>query len=176
MTVLALNAGRPTVSAAVPPDSGTVPSVTTWPLCGPLDSLSANTTDPVAADGVTVAVSVTGVPNLTDPADTLSAADGAITSETASVAVWLPASVTLTVKENVPATVGVPPSTPLDAPSVIPACSAPALTDHAYGATPPLADNVSEYATPICPGGGAGKPRPSGPLITDTVLAERSAT
>ena len=69
MTVLALNAGRLTVSAAVPPDSGTVPSVTTWPLCGPLDSLSANTTDPVAADGVTVAVSVTGVPNVTDAAD-----------------------------------------------------------------------------------------------------------
>ena len=144
--VLVLKAGRSTVSAAVPADSIAVPSVTTWPLCGPLDSWSANTTEPVAADGVTAAVSVTAVPNVTDGALAVTATAGAITSDTASVAVSSSASVTSTVNENVPATAGVPPSTPLDVPSVIPVGSAPALTDHAYGATPPLADNVSEYA------------------------------
>ena len=45
------------------------------------------------------------------------------------VAVWPVASVTLMVKLEVPPAVGVPASTPVEAPSVIPAGSVPALTD-----------------------------------------------
>ena len=47
--------------------------------------------------------------------------------------------VTLMVKFEVPAFVGVPDSTPVEAFRVIPAGRLPALTDHAYGPVPPLA-------------------------------------
>jgi hypothetical protein len=53
----------------------------------------------------------------------------AMVIEVASVAVWLLASVTLIVKLDVPAAVGVPASTPVDAFSVMPAGNVPALTD-----------------------------------------------
>ena len=58
------------------------------------------------------------------------------------VAVWLLASVTLIVKFDVPAAVGVPDSSPVEAFRVIPAGRLPPLTDHAYGPVPPLAVSV----------------------------------
>src|SRR6202050_3641921 len=59
----------------------------------------------------------------------IASAPPAIVMEVVLVAVWLLASVTLTVKLNVPAVVGVPASTPVDAVKVIPAGRVPALTD-----------------------------------------------
>jgi hypothetical protein len=51
-------------------------------------------------------------------------------------------SVTLAVKLNVPAVVGVPEIVPLAAASVRPAGSAPELMLQLYGVVPPLAANV----------------------------------
>ena len=82
-------------------------------------------------------------------------------SEVAWVAVWLLASVTLTVKLDVPAAVGVPDSTPVEAFRVIPAGSVPALTDHAYGAVPPLTVSVSEYHRPPHPTAALGSSAPA---------------
>src|SRR4051794_32311498 len=62
-------------------------------------------------------------------------------------------SVTLTVKLEVPAVVGVPVIVPFVA-SVSPAGSDPALTDHVYGAVPPLAVRVCcGYTDPAVPAG-----------------------
>jgi hypothetical protein len=55
-------------------------------------------------------------------------------------------SVTLTVKLNDPAVVGVPEIVPLAAANVRPAGNAPELTLQLYGVVPPLADSVDEYA------------------------------
>ena len=56
-------------------------------------------------------------------------------------------SVMVTVKLNVPVTVGVPDSPP-PAESTTPAGNAPALTAYAYGAMPPLAASACAYAAP----------------------------
>jgi hypothetical protein len=53
-------------------------------------------------------------------------------------------SVTIAVKLNVPAVVGVPEIVPLAAANVKPAGSVPVLTLQLYGAVPPLAVNVVE--------------------------------
>jgi hypothetical protein len=51
----------------------------------------------------------------------------------------------------VPALIGVPETVPSD-PIESPPGSAPATTDHAYGWTPPVADNeTGAYATPTSP-------------------------
>ena len=60
----------------------------------------------------------------------------------ASVALWPLASVTLTVKANVPVTVGVPVSVPL-AFRLIPAGGLPLLTDQVNGLVPPDSVRVS---------------------------------
>jgi hypothetical protein len=57
-------------------------------------------------------------------------------------------SVTLAVKVSVPAVVGVPEITPVDAARLNPAGSVPALTLQLYGVVPPLACNVVAYAVP----------------------------
>jgi hypothetical protein len=62
-------------------------------------------------------------------------------------------SITLTVKLNVPAVVGVPEITPVDAAKLNPAGSIPALTLQLYGVVPPLACNVVVYAVPTVPPG-----------------------
>ena len=121
MILLVLNAGKVVVRAAVPPDRATMPRVTSSPLCGPLDSRSVKVTVPDASPGVTAAVKVTGLPKFTDAGDAVRITDGVITRLVAWVAVWLFASVTLTVKLDVPAAVGVPNSTPVAGPRVIPA-------------------------------------------------------
>jgi hypothetical protein len=65
-------------------------------------------------------------------------------------------SVTLAVKLNVPAVVGVPEITPVDAARLNPAGSVPALTLQLYGVVPPLACNVVVYAVPtVLPGSAA---------------------
>jgi hypothetical protein len=65
-------------------------------------------------------------------------------------------SVTLAVKLNVPAVVGVPEITPVNAARLNPAGSVPELTLQLYGVVPPLACNVVVYAVPtVLPGSGA---------------------
>ena len=76
--------------------------------------------------------------------DVVRAVDGMMTRLVAWVAVSPPASVTLMVKFEVPAPVGVPASTPVEAPRVIPAGRLPPLTDHVYGPSPPVTVSVSE--------------------------------
>jgi hypothetical protein len=49
------------------------------------------------------------------------------------------------VNGKLPAWLGVPEIWPLDAVSVKPGGNEPELTDHVYGAAPPLAVNVAEY-------------------------------
>jgi hypothetical protein len=64
------------------------------------------------------------------------------------------ASVTVTAKELVPATVGVPVIAPELPFKVRPPGRAPVVTDHVYGAVPPLATiGVEGYATPVVPEG-----------------------
>jgi hypothetical protein len=69
-----------------------------------------------------------------------------------AVVVCAAASVTLAVKLNVPAVVGVPEIWPAEE-SVSPLGSAPALTVQVYGVVPPLAARVVEYAVPSLAGG-----------------------
>ena len=59
-------------------------------------------------------------------------------------------SATRTVKDTVPAAVGVPLICPAPL-SVNPFGNAPALTDQLYGVVPPLAATVAEYAPLTCP-------------------------
>jgi hypothetical protein len=62
----------------------------------------------------------------------------------------------LAVNLNVPAVVGVPEITPVDAARLNPAGSVPELTLQLYGVVPPLAANVVVYAVPtVLPGSGA---------------------
>jgi hypothetical protein len=63
-----------------------------------------------------------------------------------------PASVTVNVNcPLVSALVGVPAINPLEAFRVTPTGRVPLKSDHVYGAVPPLAANVVEYAVPTCP-------------------------
>ena len=76
-----------------------------------------------------VAVNVTGLPKLTEAAEVARATDGATTSVVASVADCPLASVTCTVKWDLPVAVAVPASVPVAGSSVIPAGRFPLLTD-----------------------------------------------
>ena len=69
------------------------------------------------------------------------------------VPVLFAASVTCTVNNVVPAVVGVPESTPVDAARLNPAGSVPALTLQLYGVVPLLACSAAEYAVPVVPPG-----------------------
>ena len=71
----------------------------------------------------------------------------------AFVPVLFAASVTCTVNDTVPAAVGVPEITPVDATRLNPAGNVPALTLQVYGVVPPLACSVVEYAVPAVPPG-----------------------
>ena len=76
-------------------------------------------------------------------------------------------SVTLMAIEPLPAVVGVPESTPELAPKVRPG-TAPLTTDHEYGALPPEAERVAEYAVPtVAPG------RVEGLMVTVLVVTFR---
>jgi hypothetical protein len=61
-------------------------------------------------------------------------------------------SVTWKVTLETPAPVGVPEIVPV-VERVRPAGKEPELTLQLYGVTPPVADNVAEYAVPTCPEG-----------------------
>ena len=69
----------------------------------------------------------------------------------AFVPVLFAASVTCTVNDTVPVVVGVPEITPVDATRLNPAGNEPELIDQVYGAVPPLACKVVEYAVPTVP-------------------------
>jgi len=71
----------------------------------------------------------------------------------AFVPVLFAASFTCTVNDTVPAVVGVPEITPVDATRLNPAGNVPALTLQLYGVVPPLACSVVEYAVPAVPPG-----------------------
>jgi hypothetical protein len=71
----------------------------------------------------------------------------------AFVPVLFAESVTCTVNDAVPAAVGVPEITPVDATRLNPAGGAPALTLQLYGVVPPLACSAVEYAVPAVPPG-----------------------
>ena len=77
----------------------------------------------------------------------------ATTMLNAFVPVLFAASVTCTVNDAVPAAVGVPEITPVDATRLNPAGNVPALTLQLYGVVPPLACSVVEYAVPAVPPG-----------------------
>ena len=66
------------------------------------------------------------------------ATGAAVVIDSGALAVWPSASVTWTVKDTVPAVVGVPEMTPALL-RLSPVGSAPEVTAHAYGAAPPLA-------------------------------------
>src|SRR5580700_5902662 len=93
-----------------------------------------------------------------------------MTSEVGSVADWPLASVTFTVKLDVPAAVGVPDNTPVEPFSVIPSGRLPLLTDQVYGPVPPATANVTEYAVFTSPDDGAGKDS-AGAATTLSVVA-----
>jgi len=67
----------------------------------------------------------------------------------AFVPVLFAASVTCTVNDTVPAVIGVPEITPVEAARVSPAGRVPALTVQLYGVVPPVACSVVEYAVPV---------------------------
>src|SRR4029077_10471185 len=82
---------------------------------------------------------------------------GCAAAATATLKAFVPvlfaASVTCTVNDAVPAVVGVPEITPVDATRLNPAGSVPALTLQVYGVVPPLACSVVVYALPAAPPG-----------------------
>ena len=86
-----------------------------------------------AAEGIELVVICTGV---------TAAATVMLNDFVAVCAVGAVESVTLAVKLNDPAVVGVPEIVPLAAASVRPAGNAPALTLQLYGVVPPLAAKV----------------------------------
>jgi hypothetical protein len=63
------------------------------------------------------------------------------------------ASVTATPKLVLPVLVGVPEITPVEASRLSPAGREPEVTAQEYGATPPVAWSVAEYALPTVAGG-----------------------
>ena len=66
-----------------------------------------------------------------------------------------PASRTVTVNDDVPGATGVPVTAPVDASRPRPDGRAPDVTDHVYGAVPPVAPSVAAYPWPTCPPGSA---------------------
>ena len=58
-------------------------------------------------------------------------------------------TVTVNVDDVFTDAVGVPDTTPVDAFNTRPAGNDPAVTDHEYGVTPPVAATVDEYSTPL---------------------------
>jgi hypothetical protein len=91
---------------------------------------------------VTEAAYVTGLPVSTDDGVAVAATEVAAVAtemESGAIAVWSLASVTSTVKAELPGTVGVPLMVPVELSSVRPAGKVPDCTDQVYGVVPPLA-------------------------------------
>jgi hypothetical protein len=78
----------------------------------------------------------------------------AIVMAKAWLAVWgtgVVESVTITVKSNVPAVVGVPETVPVELPMVSPGGRDPVVIDQVYGGVPPVTATVAEYVVPTVP-------------------------
>ena len=97
------------------------------------------------------------VPAVPPGSDVVVTVGGCAAAATAMLNAFVPvlfaASVTCTVNDAVPAAVGVPEITPVDAARLNPAGNVPALTLQLYGVVPPLACSVVEYAVPVVPPG-----------------------
>jgi hypothetical protein len=98
--------------------------------------------------------------------------------------VWLAASATFTLNENVPDAVGVPLSNPLLLDSVNPPGKEPDDIDQVYGAVPPLTPMLPAYALPPVPDASDAvvivRGEPALAMVTlyacEVVLPEPSAT
>ena len=144
----------------------TVPAVVGVPEITPVDATRLNPAGNVPAltlqlYGVVppLACSVVeyAVPAVPPGNDVVVTVGGCAAAATAILNAFVPvlfaASVTCTVNDTVPAVVGVPEITPVDATRLNPAGSVPALTLQLYGVVPPLACSVVEYAVPAVPPG-----------------------
>ena len=142
----------------------TVPNVVGVPLICPVELFSVRPTGrepeviaqvygvvpPLACSAVEYAVPV--VPPGSDVVMTIGGGAATVMLKVL-VPVLLAASFTCTVNDTVPAVVGVPEITPVDATKFNPAGNVPALTLQLYGVVPPLACSVVEYAVPAGPPG-----------------------
>jgi hypothetical protein len=141
-----------------------VPAVVGVPLICPVELLSVSPAgnDPALIDqlyGVVppLACSVVeyAVPAVPPGNDVVVTFGGCAAAATATLKAFVPvlfaASVTCTVNDTVPAVVGVPEITPVDAARPNPAGSVPVVTLQLYGVVPPLACSVVEYAVPAVP-------------------------
>ena len=144
----------------------TVPAVVGVPEITPVDAarLKPAGSDPAltlqlygAVPPLACSVVEYAVPVVPPGSDTVVTVGGWAAAATAILNAFVPllfaASVTCTVNDTVPAVVGVPEITPVDAAKLKPAGSDPALTLQLYGAVPPLACSVAEYAVPVVPPG-----------------------
>ena len=112
--------------------------------------------------------------SLSKPPLTRRFGDGLVTSVNACVAVLLFASVTCTMKSNVPLLVGVPEITPLVA-RLNPGGNAPEMLVQLYGVCPPDAVNVWLYDVPFVPFGKEVVSTTSGTLtILDNMVGQPS--
>ena len=169
--VVIINAGALTRidrAALVEPDPLSVtltvklegPAAAGVPEIVPPERLSPAGSDPLATDQVyggvpPVALSACEYPTPTVPAgneEVLMLNAGAlIVTDSAALAAAEALSVTLTVKPDNPAAVGVPEIVP--AAKLSPAGSDPLASDHVYGGDPPVALSGWEYPTPTMPAG-----------------------
>src|SRR4029077_11302824 len=144
----------------------TVPAVVGVPEITPVDATRLNPAGNVPAltlqlYGVVppLACSIVeyAVPAVPPGNDVLVTVGGCAAAATAILKAFVPvlfaASFTCTVNDAVPAVVGVPEITPVDATRLNPAGNVPALTLQLYGVVPPLACSVVEYAVPAVPPG-----------------------
>ena len=144
----------------------TVPAVVGVPEITPVDAarLKPAGSDPAltlqlygAVPPLACSVVEYAVPVVPPGSDTVVTVGGWAAAATAILNAFVPvpfaASFTCTVNDTVPAVVGVPEITPVDAARLKPAGSDPALTLQLYGAVPPLACSVVEYAVPVVPPG-----------------------
>ena len=144
----------------------TVPAVVGVPEITPVDATRLNPAGNVPALTLQVygvvpplACSVVeyAVPAVPPGSDVVVTVGGCAAAATAMLNAFVPllfaASVTCIVNDTVPAVVGVPEITPVDATRLNPAGNVPALTLQVYGVVPPLACSVVEYAVPAVPPG-----------------------
>src|SRR4029077_703859 len=143
-----------------------VPAVVGVPEITPVDATRLNPAGSVPALTLQVygvvpplacSVVVYALPAAPPGNDVVVTVGGCAAAATAILKAFAPvlfaASVTCTVNDTVPAAVGVPEITPVDATRLNPAGSVPALTLQVYGVVPPLACSVVEYAVPAAPPG-----------------------
>jgi hypothetical protein len=142
----------------------TVPAVVGVPEISPVDAARLNPAGNVPAltlqlygvvPPLACSVPEYAVPTVPPVSDVVVTVGGCAAAATAILNTFVPvlftASVTCTVNDTVPAAVGVPEISPVDAARLNPAGNVPALTLQLYGVVPPLACSVVEYAMPAVP-------------------------